>query len=88
MEIIWDGVSYVFEKAGDGVAWGIGKVLEVVGTGALALIKELAGCSTIFAIVATLGCFVIMSGRNELGTKITSGSIITFIVCKVMAGSC
>lgn len=107
MEIIMNGVSWVFEKAGDGFAWLAGKLgegvvwgvekagegvvwglkegLELIGAGAVALIKELSGCSVVFTIVGVIGMFIVMTGRKELGTKLTSGSVIGYIFCKAVA---
>ena len=42
----------------------------------------------VFVVVAICGVFVIMAGFRKLGTKLTSGSIVGYIVCKVVSESC
>lgn len=42
----------------------------------------------VFVVVAICGIFVIMAGFRKLGTKLTSGSIVGYIVCKVVSETC
>lgn len=42
----------------------------------------------IFVIVAIVGMYFVIVGKRELGTKITSGSIIAYIVAKAVEGLC
>lgn len=42
----------------------------------------------IFVVVAICGFFLIMAGFNKWGYKLTSGSILGFIGCKVCGALC
>lgn len=42
----------------------------------------------VFVVVAICGIFVIMAGFRKLGTKLTSGSILGYIACKVVSEVC
>ena len=42
----------------------------------------------IFVVVAICGGFIIMAGFKKLGTKLTSGSIVGYIACKVVSEAC
>jgi len=41
-----------------------------------------------FVVVAVCGIFIIMAGFRKLGTKLTSGSILGYIACKVVSEVC
>ena len=40
-----------------------------------------------FIIVAIVGIYLIMAGSKKLGTKLTSGAFILYLICKVIACS-
>lgn len=40
----------------------------------------------IFTLVAMVGVFVSMFGGKKLGTKLTGGSILSYIIVKVISG--
>lgn len=61
----------------DGVIWVFKKVIGFVG----ACGTDLDG---LFIVVAIVGVFLIMAGFKNVGTKLTSGSILGYIVCKVV----
>lgn len=42
----------------------------------------------VFIVVAICGFFLIMAGADVVGKKIVSGSVISYIVCKVCEAAC
>lgn len=88
MEVFVDGVVYLFKKIGEGIAWLLKEGLIIIGKAAVVCIKELAGYPDVFVLVAVAGMIVVITGRKELGTKITSGSMLGYIICKVVAETC
>lgn len=70
--------SAVIEWLIAGVAW-IGKnVIAFLATDG----------ETVFILIAILGIFCMMGGFKKLGTKMTSGSILGYIICKVVTDVC
>lgn len=78
-----DGAVWTAEKIGEGILW----VLKIVGKGiAKGLIAVIQGSDAIFIIVAMVGVYFIMSGNRKLGTKLTSGSFLTYVLAKAVLG--
>lgn len=88
MEVFVDGVVYLFKKIGEGITWLLKEGLIIIGKAAVVCIKELAGYPDIFVFVAVTGMIIVITGRKELGTKITSGSMLAYLVSKVVAERC
>lgn len=61
----------------EGILWAGGKVLHFVATCGTEL-------DSIFIVVAIVGFFFIMADCKKLGCKLTSGSIIGYLICKVV----
>lgn len=61
----------------NGVVWVFKKVIGFIGSCG----TELDG---LFIVVAIIGVFLIMAGFKNLGTKFTSGSILGYVVCRVV----
>lgn len=65
----------------DGLLY-LGKaILGFIGTSGEAL-------EPIFVVVAICGFFLIMAGFDKWGYKLTSGSVIGFISCKILGAVC
>lgn len=76
------GIGWIFGKVGDAIKWLLTEGVKAMGLGAIALAKRLSGLDDVFVLIGLVGCIVIIIGKKELGTKLTSGSIIGYIVCK------
>lgn len=65
----------------DGLLY-LGKaILGFIGTSGEAL-------EPIFVVIAICGFFLIMAGFDKWGYKLTSGSVVGFIGCKVLSAVC
>ena len=76
------GIGWIFGKVGDAIKWLLTEGVKAIGVGAIALAKKLSGLDDVFVFVCLIGCIIIIIGKKELGTKLTSGSIIGYIICK------
>lgn len=76
------GIGWVFKKAGDAIVWLLTEGMKAIGVGAITLAKKLSGLDDVFVLIGLVGCIIIIIGKKELGSKLTSGSIIGYIVCK------
>ena len=76
------GMGWICGKVGDAIKWLLTEGVKVIGAEAIALAKELSGLDDMFVLIGLVGCIVIITGRKELGAKLTSGSILGYIVCK------
>lgn len=65
----------------DGIIYLGKKALKFIATNG-------ADFDQVFAIVAICGVFFIMAGFKKLGTKLTSGSIVGYTICKVVSETC
>lgn len=64
------------------------KFLTWVMKGVKVLAAFLVDNNEIFVIVGVLGMIVVITGRKEQGTKITSASFIAYVIAKVVEGIC
>lgn len=84
---IWDGLVgfwtnvFEFASAEDKLSWGLIKL----GEGLKVVCDSLVQQDFVFIVGAMIGAFFIMSGNKNVGTKITSTSIILFVILKVVA---
>ncbi len=84
---IWDGLVgfwtnvFEFASAENKLSWGLVKL----GEGVNVMCDSLAQQDFVFISGALIGAFFIMAGNKNIGTKITSTSIILFIILKVVA---
>ena len=62
----------------DIVGWIGTKILKLI----IYLGKE---AYPVFVIIGICGFFIVMAGNKRLGLKITSGSIVTYSICKVVS---
>lgn len=76
------GLGWVFGKIGDVIKWLFSEGFKALGVATLTLAKTLSSMDNVFVLVGLLGCIVIIIGNKELGTKLTSGSILGYIICK------
>ena len=76
-----DGMENVGEFILDGVATTSKAVIKWVS-------KNGVSIDGIFVVVAICGIFVVMTGFRKVGTKMTSGSIVGYIICKVVSEVC
>ena len=60
-------------------------IIWVVKTIVVFICDNISELDTIFILIAMLGIFVIMAGFRKAGTKMTSGSIFGYIICKVVS---
>lgn len=70
-----------------------GMILEWFVSGVVWISKNVFGFlvtqgDSLFVLVAICGIFCMMAGYKKLGTKMTSGSILGYIVCKVVSSVC
>lgn len=63
------------------------KAVEILNGGLVAVCGTLASQTEVFMIGALVGAFFIMLGNKNTGTKITSTSILLYVILKVI-GSC
>lgn len=82
LEIAGKGLGWVFGKVCDVYKWLLAKGFKFLGLALLTTAKTLSGMDNVFILVGLAGSMLIITGRKELGTKLTSGSIIGYIVCK------
>lgn len=62
----------------DGLIW--------VGTGILKGVAYLGKeAYPVFVLVGITGFFLVMCGHKNLGMKITSGSVISYTICKIIS---
>ena len=84
---IWDGLVtfwtniFEFASAEDKMTWTLIKL----GEGVKVICESLAQQDFVFAVGAMVGAYFIIAGNKNVGTKITSMSIILFVALKVVA---
>lgn len=84
---IWDGLVtfwtniFEFASAEDKMTWGLIKL----GEGIRVICESLVQQDFVFIVGAMMGAFFMMAGNRSIGTKITSTSIILFIILKVVS---
>lgn len=88
IELLGTGATWIVTKAGEGIVWLTKEGLGLIGTGAINIIKSLSGYDEVFILVATVGMLIVITGRKELGTKITSGTFISYIIAKGVKALC
>lgn len=64
-------------RAKEGILWVGDKILGGLGEG-------LIGLTPVFAGACIIGVFLTISGNRKLGTKISSGSIVIYLLLKVI----
>lgn len=84
---IWNGLVgfwtnvFEFASAEDKLTWGLIKL----GDGLKVVCDSLAKQDFVFVVGAMVGAYFIIAGNKNVGTKITSTSIILFVFLKVVA---
>ncbi len=76
------GMGWICGKVGDVIKWLLTEGVKAIGACAITLAKQLSGLDDVFVLIGLVGCIIIIIGKKELGTKLTSGSILGYIVCK------
>lgn len=69
------------------LSWLGEKAVELLNGGLVGLCGALAAQTQVFMVGALIGGFFIMLGNKNTGTKITSTSILLYVILKVI-GSC
>ena len=67
--------------------WIGDKTGQIIGAGAKGITIFICNFDGAFIIVAIVGIYLIMAGSKKLGTKLTSGAFILYLICKVIACS-
>ena len=70
------------------ITWLSEKALELLSGGLINACKALSAQTHVFSIVAIVGAYLIMFGNKETGTKITSTTLIAYIILKVVGSLC
>ena len=70
------------------ITWLSEKALELLNGGLINVCKALSAQTHVFSIVAIVGAYLIMLGNKETGTKITSTTLITYVLLKVVGSLC
>lgn len=79
-ELFIDGVERTGEKIGEGLIY----VLKWMGKG----IGNIAlGGESLFVIAAMIGIYITMAGNKKLGTKISSISLISYVLIKAVTSA-
>ena len=76
------GMGWICGKVVDAIKWLLTEGVKAIGVGAITLAKQLSSLDDVFVLIGLVGCMVIIIGKKELGTKLTSGSILGYIICK------
>jgi hypothetical protein len=71
------GIDWLLGKAGEGVKLLFSTTADGIGYTALEL-------EPIFIIIAMVGIFLILFGEKRWGTRLTSLSIITYTIARIM----
>lgn len=68
--------------------WTVDKIVDglvLIGNGILKLLETLIETGEpLFMIAAIIGLFIVISGNKKLGTKISSISILSYMVLRVV----
>ena len=72
----------------EAITWLSEKALELLNGGLINVCKALSAQTHVFSIVAIVGAYLIMFGNKETGTKITSTTLITYVLLKVVGSLC
>ena len=65
--------------------WLSEKGIELLSGGIISICKLLAEQSQVFIVGALIGAFFLMIGNKKTGNKITSTSILLYVILKVIA---
>lgn len=57
---------------------------ELVVDGVVVGVKVITANNTIFIVIMMVGGFYIMFGQREKGVKLTSGSVLGYLICEVI----
>lgn len=57
------------------------KIAEILGSGVNAGLDQF---HDLFVLIALIGVYLIFAGNKKLGTKFTSGSILSYIILKAV----
>ena len=66
------------------MSWLGEKAVQFISGGFINICAALANQTQLFAIVAIVGAYLVMVGNKEVGTKVTSTTLITYIILKVV----
>ena len=66
------------------LAWLTEKAMNFLSGGFISICGALAAQTHVFTIVAIVGAYLIMMGNKEAGTKVTSTTLITYIILRVV----
>lgn len=79
MGFIRSGIEWTGEKIGEGIIYSLKWIGKKIGNVALS-------GESIFVIAAIIGVYLSMAGNKKLGTKISSISMLTYLIVKVVMG--
>ena len=66
------------------LSWLGEKAVQFISGGFVSVCAALAAQTHVFTIVAIIGAYLIMIGKKDAGTKVTSTTLITYIILKVV----
>lgn len=66
------------------LTWLGEKAMQFLSGGFINICAALATQTHVFTIVAIVGAYLIMMGNKDAGTKVTSTTLITYIILKVV----
>lgn len=66
------------------LSWLGEKAVQFISGGFVSVCGALAAQTQLFTIVAIVGAYLVMVGNKEVGTKVTSTTLITYIILKVV----
>ena len=66
------------------LSWLGEKAVQFISGGFVNVCGALAAQTHVFTIVAIVGAYLIMVGNKEAGTKVTSTTLITYIILRVV----
>ena len=66
------------------LSWLGEKAVQFISGGFVNVCGVLAAQTHVFTIVAIVGAYLIMMGNKEAGTKVTSTTLITYIILRVV----
>lgn len=82
---LWDKTLEVLKNGGKWVAengW------EFISNGIVTAINFLAENNQVFIIIGIVGMIIVITGKEDLGKKLTSGSFLTYIIFRGVAAIC
>ena len=66
------------------LSWLGEKAVQFISGGFVSVCGALAAQTHVFTIVAIIGAYMIMIGNKDAGTKVTSTTLITYIILRVV----